>query len=143
MARDPSKIAEKQIRRAQEASGDYVDGVNAVAEAPGLKAVRKKDKMKSNFIKSLDDGKWENNTKAVTLEEWKSKAARKGGERYAPGVEAARDDIMAFHAEFQPFIASVKAELDNMPDATPEQRKTKMIANFERMSKFRRTRRRR
>ena len=143
MSRDPRKVAEKQIRRAQEASQDYVDGIKGVTEAPGLKAVKKKDKMKANFLKSLDDGKYERNTAAVSLQDWQAAAETKGAPRYSSGVEAARNDIIAFQEEFQPFVDGVKRELDAMPDATPEQRKAKMLANFEKMSKFRRTKRRR
>lgn len=143
MPKSPADIAAKQVRRAQEASQDYIAGVQAVTEAPGVKAVRKKDKLRANFLASVDNGKWEANTSAVTREEWQDKTVRKGGERYARGVEESKEAIMAFHEEFQPFVQQVKRELDAMPDATPEQRKAKMVANFDKMSKFKRTRRRR
>ncbi len=143
MAKDAAKIAAKQIRRAQEASQDYIDGVNSVTEAPGQKAVRKKDKLKANFIQSVDSGKWEEATKAVSRDEWVATTVAKGGARYAAGVEEARGKITAFQEELQTFLNSTKAEIDNMPDATPEQRKAKMVANFDRMKKFKRRNRRR
>lgn len=143
MPKSPQEIAAKQIRRAQEASQDYVAGVQGVTEAPGAKAVRKKEKLRANFNASLDNGKWEQNTAAVTKEEWINSTVEKGGQRYASGVEASRGKIEAFQADLQQYLSATKAEIDNMPDATPEQRDAKMLANVRRMRKFKRTRRRR
>ena len=143
MAKSAADIAAKQVRRAQEASQDYIAGVQGVNEAPGTRAVKKKDKLRANFIAAIDNGKWEANTAAVGKEEWIEATVSKGGARYASGVEAAKGKIEAFHAEFQPFVQQVKRELDNMPDATPEQREAKMLANVRKMRAFKRTRRRR
>lgn len=143
MPKNAADIAAKQVRRAQEASQDYIAGVQAVTESPGARAVKKKDKLRANFLASVDNGKWENNTSAVTREEWQEATVSKGGSRYASGVEAAKSKIEAFHNEFQPFVQQVKRELDSMPDATPEQREAKMLANVRKMRAFKRTRRRR
>ncbi len=143
MPKSAVDIANKQIRRAQEASQDYVAGVQNVAEAPGAKAVRKQDKLKANFIASVDSGKWAAATGAVSREDWIRITADKGGARYSSGVEASRPKIEAFHTDLQNYLQSTKAEIDNMPDATPEQRDQKMLANTRRMRKFKRTTRRR
>ncbi len=141
--KDPKKIADKQIRRAQEASQDYVDGVQSVTEAPGARAVRKKEKLRAAFNAAIDSGKWAENTAAVSKDEWIETTVKKGGARYAAGVEEARGRIEAFQQEFQAFVSKAKAELDAMPDATPEQREQKMLANVRKMRQFKRTRRRR
>lgn len=141
--KDPKKIAAKQVRRAQEASTDYVEGVQGVTEAPGAKAVRKQDKLKQNFNASVDSGKWADATKAVSRDDWVQATVSKGGARYAAGVEEAKGKIEAFQEDLQSFLASTQSEIDNMPDATPEQRKAKMVANFDRMRKFKRRTRRR
>src|SRR5689334_19448479 len=78
--RDPLKVADKQIRNAQNGATAYVDGVRDVKEAPGQKAARKKDKYKANVLASVD--KWADNTAAVSLQEWADAAAGKGGERF-------------------------------------------------------------
>lgn len=140
MARDARKVTEKQIRNAQNGSQNYLDGVESVDMAPGQKAIKKKAKYLANVQASVD--KWERNTGAVTLEEWKKMAREKGGARFSSGVEAARDKILAFHEEFQPFVAGIKAKLDTMDDTTPEQRERKMVENVREMRKFKRTRRR-
>lgn len=143
MPKSAQEIAAKQIRRAQEASQDYVEGVRSVTEAPGQRAVKKKEKLRANFNAAVDSGKWEANTAAVGLEEWKQVTAEKGGQRFASGVEAARPKIEAFQADLQAFLNSTKGEIDSLPDATPEQRDAKMLANVRRMRKFKRTKRRR
>lgn len=143
MPYDAQKIADKLVRRVASSTQDYRDGVMRVTTAPGVKAVQKKDKLRSNFLQALESGKWERNTSAVTLDEWQQAAASKGAERLATGVEGARDKILTFFEEFLPYVENVKKSLDQMPDATPEQRRQKMIANVEQLSKFRRTRRRR
>lgn len=143
MPKSAAEIAAKQIRRAQEAAQDYTAGVQGVTEAPSAKAIRKKDKLRSNFNAAIDSGKWENNLAAVSLEEWKTTTAEKGSARFSAGVEAARPKIEAFHQDLQNHLQATKGEIDNMPDATPEQRDARMLANVRRMRKFRRSKRRR
>lgn len=143
MAKDPKKIAEKQVRRAQEAAGDYLDGVRNVSESPTQKAKRKKDKLKSNFNAAVDSGKWEAGLDSVSKEEWIRLTETKGGARYASGVESASADIEAFHAEFGPIRDKIKAQADAMPDSTLEQRLARMQFVAREMAKHRRTRRRR
>ncbi len=143
MAKDPRKIAEKQVRRAQEASADYVQGVRDTEVNPMQKAASKKDKLKANFNQAVDSGKWEQGLQSVSKEEWQRLTEQKGSARYAAGVEAAMPDIVAFHEEFQSHVAKVKAEVDAMPDLTPEQRIQRMVANARGMARFKRTRRRR
>lgn len=143
MGKNYTKIAQKQIRNAQNATQDYVDGIDGVDSAPGQAAVKKKDKLRNNFNAAIDSGKWANNTAAVSLDEWKKAAKEKGGERFGPGVAKAADDIIAFHEDFGPKRDRLQAEIDAMPDATPEQREQKMLANKRGMAKLKRGPRRR
>lgn len=138
--RDPAKVTAKQIRNATNGATSYVEGVMDVKEAPGQRAARKKEKYRANVTASVD--KWAENTAAVTLGEWQDSVSTKGAARFAPGVEAAQPKIQAFHEQFQPFVATLKKALDDMPDATPDQREQKMLANVRGMRKFKRTRRR-
>lgn len=140
MGRDPAKVVEKQIRNAVNGAQSYVEGVRDVKEAPGKKAVKKRAKWKANTLAAEE--KWAENTEAVGLTEWQDAAAGKGAERFAPGIEASRPKLMAFHSQFQPFVGDLKRQLDDMPDATPDQREAKMLANVRGMRKFKRTRRR-
>lgn len=143
MGKTAAQIAAKQVRRAQEAASDYTQGIENVTESPMAKAIKKKDKMRANVLAAIDGGKWQAGLESIDLPTWKAKTAKLGGERYAGGVEAAADKIAAFHEEFQPFVQRVKAEVDAMPDSTPDQRIARMVANAKGLAKFTRTRRRR
>lgn len=139
----PREVAEKQVRKAQAASEDYIRGIRSVTESPMAKAVAKKEKFKNNLIRSIDSGKWENNTSAVPLEEWARKTETVGSPRYSEGVGAALEKTVAFQEEFLPFVRSVQEKVNSMPDATPEQRIAKMVENAKSIGKFQRMRRRR
>lgn len=139
----PREVAEKQVRKAQAASEDYIRGVRSVTESPMAKAVSKKEKFKNNLMRAIDSGKWENNTAAVPMEEWARKTETVGAPRYSEGVGAALEKTVAFQEEFLPFVRSVQEKVNSMPDATPEQRIAKMVENAKSISKFQRMRRRR
>lgn len=140
---DAAKATEKQIRRAQNASTDYKDGVLSVTESPMAKAKKKKEKFKTNLNAAIDNGKWEAGLDSVSVEEWRELTAGKGAERYGSGVAAAEPKTRAFHEELAAFMVGHKAKIDAMPDATAEQRLAKMTENARGMAKFQRTRRRR
>lgn len=139
----PREIAEKQVRRSQGATEDYVRGVRGVTEAPTQKAKRKKEKLKNNFLNALNSGKWEAGLDAVTLEDWQRDTEGKGASRYGDGVAKAESKIIAFHEEFQPFLDAHKKKIDALPDSTPEQRMQKMVENAKGIAQFKRSRRRR
>ena len=144
MARLTAKqIADKQIRKSQQATEDYLQGIDSVQEAPTQRAKRKKDKMKANFLKAMEEGKWEDGLDAWTNEDWKEVTKKKGGARYSDGVTEARPQIEAFHEDFQAFIDRVKVVIDKMPDVTPEQRIAKMVANAKAIATYKRGKRRR
>lgn len=143
MTYDPTAAAEKQVRRSQAASTDYVKGVMNVKEAPTQKAKRKKEKYRTGVLAALDSGKWEAGLDATTLDDWQKAAAGKGGDRYGAGVEAAKDKIGAFHQEFASFMSTHQARIDALPDTTPEQRLQKMVENAKGIAKFQRRRTRR
>jgi hypothetical protein len=138
--RDPNKVTDKQIANVRNNVQSYIDSINDVKESPGKKAARKKEKYRANVLASVD--KWAANVADQDLGDWQAITTKKGGERIASGMEEARPKILAFQQQFQPFIAGVKKELDEMPDATPEQREQKMLANVRKMRAFKRTRRR-
>lgn len=140
---DPTKVTEKQIRRAQAATTDYTAGVQAVTESPTAKAAKKIDKMRAGFNAAIDSGKVADGLNAVTLDDWKNATTKKGGERYASGVSDSQDKVQAFHEELSSFMGPHLQKINSMPDTTPDQRLAKMMANAQGLAKFKRTRRRR
>ena len=114
MGKTPKEIAEKWARRAAAATEDYKKGIDRVTESPTAKAAAKKEKMKANLLKALDEGKWEKGLLAVSLDEWKRKAKEKGGANYGTGIRAAEGDMAEFMSEVMPHIESGKAMIEKM-----------------------------
>lgn len=111
-----SEVADKYVKKASAAVGEYKRGINAVTEAPGKKAAAAKEKMRAKILKSIDDGVWEKKVAAVSLEEWKDKTASKGADRYPSGVVAAKGKMNKFMDRFLPHLKTVQGELKGMPD---------------------------
>lgn len=143
MAYDPRKAAEKQIRRAQEATQDYLDGVRSPKKNPMQAAKAAKGKLKQNFNAAVDSGRWEQGLDSVTQDEWSRLASEKGAPRFAPGVEAARDDITAFHEESAAISSRIEAQVDAMPSDTLQQRIARSTAWQLERAKHKRVKRRR
>lgn len=141
-ARDPMAVTQKQIQKAQAATGDYTAGVQAVTASPTQAAVAKQAKMLQNLTAAVNNGKWAAGLNAVSLDDWKNATVNKGGARYAAGVAAAQDKILAFQQQWQPFVAAAAAKVNAMPDLTLEDRLNKMTAMAREAAKFQRQRRR-
>lgn len=141
VGRDPATVVAKQIRRTVESEQDWVDGVNAVKEAPTKKAKAKKEKLKTNFMKAINDGKWEAGLDAWDLVSWQAVAVKKRA-NFSQGATDAYDKDLAFQQQWQPFIAGVADEVNKMPDETEAQRDAKMVANVKKLRTFKRKARR-
>lgn len=141
--RDARKEVQKQINAVTSRIQEYRDGVESVDVSPGKLAVQKKDKFKNNLLQAIDSGKWENALSNLDLNEWKRKASTVGADRLSTGMVAAEDKMIAFREELINYQTALKAKLDAMPDATPEQREQKVLANIREMRKFSKSTRRR
>lgn len=142
MTYNPQKTQEKQIRRAQAATQDFIDGVQATTKNPMERAIAKREKMKIAWLQAIDSGKWAENLGAVTVGEWKEITSKKGGARYAEGVGAAANKILQFHQQFSQFLASHMQKINSLPDTTAAERLNKMMENAKGIATFRFTRRR-
>lgn len=132
----PEEIAEKQIRRVQQASEDVRAGVQRVDEAPGAKAAAKQEKLVQAFLEAIRTGKWQTRVAGVTLEEWRQAMLSKGVPRIAEGIAAARGDIEDFWREFLPHLERVVAEVERMPDTTLEERIQRAVAQMRGAARF-------
>lgn len=133
----PEQIAQKAVSRASAAAADYERGIMSVTKAPGQSAAEKADKWAAGVQKAIADKSFATGAARVSLSDWQNAVASKSG-RYAQGVAAAQNKIADFHREFQPFVQSVQAKVNAMPDTTPEQRLQRMLVNAQEMAKFRR-----
>ena len=133
------QVTEKHNRRLKAASQDIVNGINAVTVAPGVQAAAKQTKMLTNLTAAVQSGKWANNVKKVSLEDWKSKFINKGVGRISQGVDEAAPKIQAFYEQLLPYQDSVVAKVRAMPDLTLQDNIQRMVANAEAMAKFKRS----
>ena len=133
-------IAAKYAQRASAAQGDYVKGIQNVQTAPGQLAAAAKEKMRAKINASIDDGTWERNVGAVGLGEWKDAAVKKGGARYAGGVQAGQGKMQAFMQEFIPHLQALDGKLAGMPSVTLEDGVARSAATIRHNASFRRNR---
>jgi hypothetical protein len=138
--KDPQAVADKQIQKAQNAGPDWLAGINAVTDSPMAAAAAKQQKMLSNLTSSVTSGKWAAGLLSVSTAAWQQACATKGQARYGAGVAAARDKIVAFQTQWQPFVAAQAAKVNAMPDLTLEDRLNKASAMGRALSTFSRQR---
>lgn len=132
----PEQAAEDWANRLA-ASGDKITrGVNAVTVAPSAKAVQKKAKMIQAWTDAMTSGKWERNTAAVTLEDWRTQMTTKGIPRIGAGASASKGKQADFYRKLFPYINNVVAQANNMGDVTLEERLQKAVFVMREMSKF-------
>ena len=136
--KDPKAIAEKFVRRAQAATQDMINGVNAVTTNPAQQAIAKEAKLRNNVIEAIDSGKWRRGMQSVTLEGWKEAMTKKGAPRVAAGVQAAQGKMEAFYAELLPYEDQLKQKLATMPDLSLEDSINRAVTWMRGMSNFKR-----
>lgn len=132
---NPASITEKWKTRTAGATQQVVEGVRRVTEAPTAKAARQKQAWINNTIAKQD--KWERNTAAVTLEEWRA-ATEAGAQRIAAGVNAKAGKMERFLQEFLPHVENVQRQVNMTPRGDLETNLTRMVQNARLMSQFRR-----
>lgn len=132
---NPASITEKWKTRTAGATQQVVEGVRRVTEAPTAKAARQKQAWINNTIAKQD--KWERNTAAVTLEEWRA-ATEAGAQRIAAGVQAKAGKMERFLGEFLPFVENVQRQVNQTPRGDLETNLARMVQNARLISQFRR-----
>ena len=130
------EVTDKHAARLK-ASTPYIEaGVNRVTEAPGKKAAAKQEKMKTNLVAAIDNGKWAKRVGAVSLEDWKAKTITKGIGRIAAGIDGARDKQVDFYNQLLPAIDNAKSKIANMSDVTVEDNINRCTTYLREMAKF-------
>lgn len=130
-----SQITEKWKTRTAGATQNVVDGVNRVTDSPTAKAARQKQVWVNNTVAKAD--KWERNTAAVTLEEWRA-ATIAGASRIASGVAAKAPKMEKFLQEFLPHLENVQRQVNQTPRGDLETNLARMVQNARLISQFKR-----
>lgn len=113
-------------------------GVNAVQEAPGTRAVAAMAKMRANWLRALDEGKWTRGVTAVTVQQWQQAMINKGIPRIADGVRGAQNKVTNFAQQLLAFETALQGRVRQMPNVTVADRRARMNAWFDGMQTFRR-----
>ena len=135
----PEEGARKLIANAKAATATIAAQVDKVTVAPTEKAAQKIDKMRTNIMKAIDEGKVERGLRRVTLGQWQRAMKEKGIPNIARGLDFAEDKIVEFNREFYPHLDRVQAEIENMPDTTLDDNINRMVHNVRRNAEFKRS----
>ena len=124
MAKDPTQVAQKWVNNTSGATQSYTDGVNAVTVAPGRAAAAQADVWAANVANAK--AKFQRNSAAVSLEDWKAAATSKGAQRLGTGVTAAQAKFQTFMTRHLQIVDSVKSSLP--PRGSKEQNIQRAVA---------------
>lgn len=116
MALDAKLATTKWAQRMQAAGQQITEGVNAVTEAPGVRAARQQAVWLARLQASAN--KWAKNVSAVSLSDWQTAMIQRGIPNITTGVQAKQGNYEAFAAKFYPYLAQGVSKVKAMPKAT-------------------------
>lgn len=135
MARTPQQVADAWASGMQAATAKIQAGIEAVTESPTAKAAQSLDKYLNNVQAAVASGKMARKLNAVSLQDWKQRTIAKVS-RIGSGAQASKDKMTRFLSQWLPFVAQVRQQIRAMPNATPQDRIARMVANAEALSQF-------
>lgn len=132
----PEEFQEKHARNLKGSLDDIRKGIDRVTVAPGVKAAKKVEKLKTKWLAKVDDGTWAKNVAGVSLDEWKRKFKDIGVGRIGTGIDGAKDKVIDFAGQLLPHIATGQAALEGDADLTLEDSIARMTKFVRHMAKF-------
>ena len=132
----PQAAAQKWARNLAGATESIKAGINAVTEAPGVRAVANAEAYLAGVQRSFSEKKWQNNTAAVSLEEWKRAATTKGLANLQAGIQAGQPKMAAFMAAFMPFLQGVVDTVKQLPKGGIENGVQRAVTMMRRLAEF-------
>lgn len=94
------KLKQKYANRAGAAGQDYIDGVNNTTKSQSGNAIAAKDRWAQGVQAAAQNDLFAKGLAKSGDSKWKTNAAGKGGQRFAPGAAAGKDN---WAAGFQPY----------------------------------------
>lgn len=116
MALDPTAATAKWVSRMQASGQQITEGVQAVTEAPGVRAAKQLNVWLAKIQQSAQ--KWQRNVAAVPLADWQSAMINRGIPAINVGVTAKSGNYQAFAMKFYPHLAAGVAKVRAMPKAS-------------------------
>ncbi len=106
--RETAVLAEKWSRRAGMAAPDYEAGVRNPKVDWQQATLQARDAYRQGIQQALQENRWENAVRQTSTQVWQQAAAEKGPQRYAQGVQMARDKWAQAWEPFRQVIESVQ-----------------------------------
>lgn len=125
---DPAKTAEKLVRRAQAATGDYVDGMQNPKRNPVEMAVRAAGKWANRTEEAIRNKSYEKGVKKQDYGEAVRIATEDGGSAYSSGVSKRAAKILRVHTDLMPRLGALSQAIQQMPQDTDAQREQRLLA---------------
>src|SRR5213593_2833628 len=122
------QFADKWARRLKGSTQDIRDGIARVTESPGVAAVRAQARMKQALNAAIDDGTWAAQTGAVSVEDWKQAATKKGVDRIAAGVDGSQAYMGQVGERLLAAVDASVQEANRTPRGSLEDNITRMTA---------------
>lgn len=132
---DPTKIAEKHIKRATspDTAEFYKDAMASLDVNPAQLSAEKEDKWFAALEEVHKKGVRKDIMSRIKKEDIVGPAVEFGGENLRKGIENRRAKIEKFWTNWTPILRDIKAQAAKDPDRTPEERAQKMLKNLERL----------
>jgi len=113
MAKTPQMITSKWSKNLGAAGESIKAGINAVTEAPGIKAAARQDSYVAGVMDNAD--KWGRNVASVTLDQWKRAALDVGLQRIASGITKGTPKMQRFMEQWMPYMEGLQSRLSSNP----------------------------
>lgn len=107
----PDEITEKWARKLKGATEDIKRGVQRLEENPCERAIEQVEVLKKKLIEAIESGRWANQLRKVSLEEWKRKMTEFGVAAISKGVDKAKDKRAEFDRWLVEAVNSALSEI--------------------------------
>lgn len=124
---------EKQVTNTLAAGDRWEKNTLAPRKDPVAAAIAANEKRKTNLEEAERKGKWLKSMGKVDMTARQETIKAVGASGFKRGVEARRTKIATKIKKLRPLVMAVKETVAALPDATPDQREAKMVANLHMM----------
>lgn len=125
---DPVEWANKQVKRASDAAGDWETHVQKPRRDPIKAALAASAKRANKLRESLEQKKWDKAMARVDEDMMYEVIRKRGATAFRAGIEDRKSKVVKRVAELQPMVTALKKTIDAMPDATDADREKRLLA---------------
>jgi len=126
--KSPDRWASQQIKNAQDAADDWLDGVKNPSRNPIEAAIAAKDKWEDRLKQAIADKKFEKGLAKSSPAEIIEIATKVGSSAYSTGVGARETKIKRVVNELQPLVQAVSDSIQSMSDKTDGDREKRLTS---------------